>query len=277
MYVFVSLIYMPFFSGVGKTIPLVLADRLIHLFFSGIFAFLSGFLIDRDKKRQKQMDSDKYLANLGQVSTAIVHDLKNPLIVISGFAKRIKEGKENVDEAAQIIIESVNNMQKIVHDVLDFSKPIKLELKEDDLSIIVRKACDYCKSIANERGVTLFVALPDDPVYIQIDGFSMQRALINLINNSLEASKSKQTVKVSIETGKKYDIIRITDSGSGIDQKTLENIFTPFYTKKSGGTGFGIPIAKKIIEGHKGRIHIDSKVGEGTDIKIELPLMRRQG
>jgi signal transduction histidine kinase len=270
-YLFTSLLYLPFFFGNWTTSFLSLMDRLLHILFSGVFSVLAGYLVDRERRQQKKLEKEQYLAGIGQVATTIVHDLKNPLIVIAGFAKRIRDGKGNVGEAAQTIIESAENMQRIVHDVLDFSKPIKLDLKEDELGSIARKAVDYCKAKADEQGVSLSIDVSDHPLKILIDGFSMQRALVNLINNGIEASAKGKMVRVIVETGKQYATIIIKDTGSGMDGETLKNIFVPFYSKKSGGTGLGLAIAKKIIEGHKGRIHVKSKVGEGTEIEIELP------
>lgn len=270
-YLFTSLLYLPFFFGNWTTSFLSLIDRLLHILFSGVFSILAGYLVDRERKQQKELGKKQYLASIGQVATTIVHDLKNPLIVILGFAKRIRDGKGNAGESAQTIIESAENMQRIVHDVLDFSKPIKLELKEDDLGSIAAKAVDYCKAKADEQGVSLSIDVPDHPVKILIDGFSMQRAFVNLINNGIEASAKGKTVGVIVETCNQCVMIRVKDAGSGMDRETLENIFVPFYTRKSGGTGLGLAIAKKIIEGHKGSIHVKSKGGEGTEIAIELP------
>jgi len=146
-YLFTSLLYLPFFFGNWTTSFLSLIDRLLHILFSGVFSILAGYLVDRERKQQKELGKKQYLASIGQVATTIVHDLKNPLIVILGFAKRIRDGKENVDGAAQTIIESAENMQRIVHDVLDFSKPIKLELKKDNIGIIVRKVALFRRGI----------------------------------------------------------------------------------------------------------------------------------
>jgi len=270
-YLFVSLLYLPFFFGNWTVSFLGLVDKLLHILFSGVFSILAGYLVDRERRHRKELEKGEYLAGIGQVATTIVHDLKNPLIVILGFAKRIRDGKGKIDRAAQTIIESAENMQKIVHNVLDFSKPIKLELKEEDLCSIVRKACDFCKLKADEKGVTLSVDIPDHTVKHLIDGFAMQRALVNLINNGIEASAKGQLVTVFVKTSSQYQTIRIKDVGSGMDRETIENVFTPFYSKKSKGTGLGMPIAKKIIEGHQGKIHINSHPGKGTEITIELP------
>lgn len=245
IFLFASLSYLPFFSGGWATTFLDLMDRILHLLFTGIFAFLAGLLINRDRKLQKQIERDKYLKNIGEVATTIVHDLKNPLLVILGFAKRIFNGKGDIKTAAQIIIESAENMQKVVFDVLDFSKPIKLELKSEDLASVIQKAYNYCKPKADESGISLIINVPDQKVEAQIDAFAFQRALTNLINNSIEASKEGQKVTILLEHRRNNYRIIIKDFGAGMDEETLENIFTPFFTKKSGGTGLGMAIAKK--------------------------------
>lgn len=271
IFLFASLSYLPFFTGSWAATFLDLIDRILHLLFTGVFALLAGLLINRDRKLQKQIERDKYLKNIGQVATTIVHDLKNPLIVILGFAKRIFNEKGDIKASAQTIIESAENMQKVVFDVLDFSKPIKLDLKSEDIGSVIQKACDYCKPKADKSGISMIINIPDQKVETQIDTFAFQRALINLINNSIEASKEGQKVFISLERRKNHYRISIKDSGVGMDEETLENIFTPFYTRKSGGTGLGLPIARKIIEGHKGKVRVYSKVEAGTEIVIELP------
>ena len=270
-YVLVSLLYLPFFFGGWTTSALGVAERLLHLIFSGIFTVTAGFFVDREKKRRQQVERERYLASIGQVSTAIVHDLKNPLITILGFARRIREGKGNVDTAAQAITDSAQNMQKIVHDVLDFSKPVQLALKEEDMRNIVNQACDACREKAAGGDISLSIDMPDYTMNILVDGFYMVRALVNLINNALEASGKGQGVIITVAVKNKHVEISIKDHGAGMDKETVENIFVPFYTKKIGGTGLGMSITKKIIEGHHGTIRIDSYPGKGTEVVIELP------
>lgn len=270
-YIFVSLLYLPFFLGDWSGASFAVADRVLHLIFSGIFTFTAGFLVDREKKLRQQAEREQYLVSIGQVATTIVHDLKNPLITILGFARRIQEQKGNPVEAAQTIFESAENMQKIVHDVLDFSKPVRLSLKGEDVRNMVKQALDSCRKMAEERDIILSINIPNYPVNILMDSFQIMRALVNIINNAVEASGKGQHVTVTLFAGKKHLEISIKDHGSGMDKTTIENIFVPFYTKKAGGTGLGMPIAKKIIDGHKGIIRIDSQPGKGTEVTIVLP------
>ena len=270
-YLFVSMFYLPYFFGNWAMTFLDLLDRFSHLLFSGIFAFLAGFLIDRERRYQRQFERDRYLAGLGQIAATIVHDLKNPLITILGFARRIKAGKTNVDTAIQRIVDSADTMQKIVNGALDFAKPIQLELKGEDIVNIVHQACDSCRTKAEEKGVLLTMDVPGHPVIVPIDCLNMQRAIINLIDNSIEASHEGQSVIITVGNDKNQVMVHLRDNGSGMDQETLESIFIPFYSKKNAGTGLGMTIAKKIVEGHNGKIHLKSRPGLGTEVMIELP------
>jgi signal transduction histidine kinase len=266
-----SLAYAPFFFGIWTTSSLALLDRFLHLLFSGIFAFLAGFLIDRERQQRKQLEKDRYLAAIGQMATTIVHDLKNPLISILGFAKRIREGKGNTDKAADAIWDSAQTMQKIVESTLDFARPIRLDLKESDLKDIIDKVFDSCKIKAEESGVNLSVRVPTAPMKMAIDAHHMERALLNLVSNCIEASRSGQEVLLSAESEGADLVIRVKDNGAGMDEETMENIFVPFYTKKKKGTGLGMPIAKKIVESHSGKLIILSRTGQGTEFVIHLP------
>ena len=119
--------------------------------------------------------------------------------------------------------------------------------------------------------MNLLTSVPASPVYVELDGFHMERALINLLSNAIEASGRGQEVKVGTAPGKDTLAITIVDQGPGMDRETIENVFTPFYTKKKEGTGLGMPIAKKVVDAHKGKIYVFSKPGEGTEVRIKLP------
>ena len=245
--------------------------RLLHLVLQGLFAIFAGYLVERERAARERSEKERDLARIGQVSTAIVHDLKNPLITILGFSRRIKEKKGNTDESIEIVMDSALTMQKIVQDVLDFARPLQLSLKQEDLREVIARACRFCKAKAEERDVDLSTEVPSSPVMIEVDTFHMERAIINLVSNAIEASAGGKTVTVSAETERSNVTVRIVDSGAGMDPETLKNVFVPFYTKKKEGTGLGMPIAKKVVDAHKGRIAISSRPGEGTEIRIELP------
>jgi signal transduction histidine kinase len=271
-FMFVSALYIPHIIVNWTGTYIFVANQLLHAITSGLFAFLAGFLIDREKKNKERAEKDRYLAGLGQAAAAIVHDLKSPLISIHGFARRLNQGKGDIATATDIIIRSAENMQLIVHDVLDFAKPVRTDIKSDDVCNIVRRTCELCREKADKKGVLLSANLPSESLNIPVDGYHMERALINILNNAIDASKPGGTVTITLQVGEDDVKLIIRDAGEGMDQETLKNIFIPFYTtKKKSGTGLGLAIAKKIIEGHEGRIHIESQISLGTEITVSLP------
>lgn len=276
-YLLVFCLYLPYVIMTWPGSIFNETNRLLPLLLQGLFAVMAGYLVDQDRKHRTQLERDRYLADVGRIATIIVHDLKNPLIAIEGFARRIKEGRGKTDTAVQVILNSADQMQKIVTSVLDFSRPLQLDLREADLRDIVKHAGESCRVKAEQREVILSVDLPPVPIYASIDSFHLERALVNLITNAIEASGKDQGVSILLVAGNTMIAIKIIDSGSGMKKNIIENIFVPFYTKKQDGTGLGMPIAKKIIEEHQGIIHISSKPGQGTEVAIELPYdLKRQ-
>jgi two-component system, NtrC family, sensor histidine kinase HydH len=270
-WLFVSAAYVPFFFGAWTTTFPELLDRILHLVFTGAFTSVAYFLAERERKNRKQTEKERYLAGIGQVATVIVHDLKNPLISISGFARRLREGKGDVTLAAQTIENSAQDMQRIVNSVLDFARPLQLDRKDVDILATIRRASESCRTKADARNVTLAMQLPATPATIVIDSFHIERALVNLIDNAVDASQPGAVVTIAVAFDRDDIAIIIKDHGAGMNRETLANLFMPFYTTKSDGTGLGMPISKKVIEAHAGTLIISSKQGVGTEAAIRLP------
>lgn len=271
-YLFVSAAYTPlFFGGWANSVP-QLVDRSLHVVLSGLVAIFAGQLVTRERKRHRQAVQERYFSGIGQAATVIVHDLKNPLISILGFARRIQEGKGDTLLAAQTVTESAMTMQRIVNEVLEFARPIQLDSTEVDVRQSIQRACESCFIKAEAKGVSFRVNSPPEPLICKVDGFQLERALVNLIDNSVDASYQGGNVIVTIAGGNNMLTITIKDHGAGMDQETLDNLFTLTYTTKNEGTGFGVPISKRIIEAHGGTIRIKSKKKSGTEVLIDLPL-----
>jgi signal transduction histidine kinase len=270
-WLFVSAAYLPFFFGTWNTSFPELLDRILHLVFTGVFTSFTYFIAERDRNKTRQTEQGRYLSTIGQVATVIVHDLKNPLISILGFARRLREGKGNITQGAQIIEDSALNMQKIINSVLDFTKPLQLDIKDVDIGNSICKAAESCQTKAYKHRVTLRLQLPSGLITTAIDSLLIERALVNLIDNAIDASTNDSEVKISVSTEKSGIIIIIKDHGTGMTLETFENLFMPFYTTKNEGTGLGMPISKKVIEAHGGTLCIKSTHGVGTVAEIRLP------
>ncbi len=272
----IFLLYLPYvyMSWTGSAIQEI--NRFLHLVLQGLFAVIAGTLIDRDRRHRYRMEKDRYLAGIGRVAAAIVHDLKNPLTTILGFGRRLQEGKGRIETALPAILDSASRMEKIVNDVLDFAKPMRLNLRAEDMGGILRRACAVCRERAEERGVVLEVNLPDQQLPMAVDGFNVERAVVNLVTNAVEASDHGQRVSIDCSQRSHSLVVRIRDEGAGMDDEILQNLFTPFQSTKKAGTGLGMSIAKKIVDSHGGTIRVDSRPGSGTELTLEFPTAGRK-
>ncbi len=271
---FVSLLYLPYLFGPWAIGFWGMTDRILHLLFTVGFALMAGFLIERDDKNRKGTEKNHYLAGLGLTAAAISHDLKNHLITILGFARRLQAGKGDSSTGLQTIIDSASRMEEIINDVLNFAKPVQLETKEEDASRIIEQASARCKAKADVAGVSLSNEFPAEPVIISVDVLRLERALTNILTNAIEASHEGKKVFLIVKTDHEKLVITVKDQGDGMDRETLENIFIPFFSKKTKGTGLGMAIANKVVEAHQGNIFIKSQPGQGTEVRIELPLIK---
>jgi signal transduction histidine kinase len=269
---FVSSLYLTYFFAGWAGSFLFLAESSVHLLLSSVSACLVGFLVDRQRKHQKQSETERYLAGLGQAAATVVHDLRNPLVTISSVAKRMQDDREDATTGAKAISDSVQKMQRVISGALDFSRPLRLTLQPTDIRNLVEHVCKACHPKAEQGGVNLLLDLAAEPVVGEVDTFYMERALINLVENAVDASATGQDVVISVSNQESGFAIGIRDHGEGMDRETLQSVFIPFYSRKSKGTGLGMAIAKKVIEAHGGGVAVRSRSGSGTKITIMLPL-----
>ncbi len=179
IYLLIVALYLPFVLMSWNSSYSYAVNKILHVVLLGVFGTLAGILLSREKKYLKQIEKERYLSGLGKVSTTIVHELKSPLVTILGFSRRIREGKGNIVTASQAITEAAQKMQMIVHDVLNFAKPVRLKFGEEDIRKVIIRARDSCKEKADMEGIILTTKLPADPSIAAIDTFHMERALVN--------------------------------------------------------------------------------------------------
>jgi two-component system sensor histidine kinase HydH len=175
-----------------------------------------------------------------------------------------------VREAAADIDGEVIRLNRIVNDVLDFARPIRFELAPSDINALCRESAAAAQV---SPGAKVDVQLDQTVPAIRTDAERLRIALVNLIVNARDAMRSDDDrVSVSTRFTDGGVAIVIADRGAGIDRADLPRIFDPYFTTKRGGTGLGLPIAKNIVEGLGGAIAVSSTPGQGTAIRVELPL-----
>jgi len=225
------------------------------------------------KEAQEQLIKSERLATIGQVAAMVGHDLRNPLTGIKGAVYYLKNKSglkvdHKVLEMLKLIEENVQYANEIVADLLEYSREIKLELKEATPKAII---AETLLTVKIPKGIQILDLTQDTPK-IKVDINKMKRVFGNLIKNAVDAMpKGGKITIISKESNGNVEIT-FTDTGTGIPKHALEKIWTPFFTTKSKGMGLGLPICKRLVEAHGGKITVESKVGEGTTVTVTIPI-----
>ena len=227
-------------------------------------------LTDR-KKMEKRLQQAEHLAAIGETASMVAHDLRNPLqgIVGATFALRNEAlTKEQRNEMLSLIENNVEYSDGIVKDLLDYSRTFDLLLVESSPKKVVMNALQMLK--IPDKIKIQDVSL-EQPV-IAVDSDRMKRAFVNLIENAIDAMPDGGTLTISSRQLNGFVEIAFSDTGTGIAEKAMKNLWKPLQTTKAKGMGMGLAICKRIIDAHGGKVSVESKTGHGTAFTIQLPI-----
>ncbi|KJR41353.1 integral membrane sensor signal transduction histidine kinase, partial [Candidatus Magnetoovum chiemensis] len=219
------------------------------------------------ESREKLVRCEK-LAALGRFTADVAHEIRNPLTAVGGFARRLLK-RLSTDcrekEYAEIIVSEVSRLEKILKDVLTFSRDITPKLEKHNVRDLIEESISFYSHICKDQDIKVEKSFEDVP-RVLLDKAQIRQAIDNIISNALDAMPKGGTLTVSLGTQHYHEIlyvvIRFKDTGEGIEKEKLETIFEPFVTTKEigHGTGLGLPISRKIMEEHGGLIRCSSEV-----------------
>ena len=240
--------------------------------------FVGTLLLMQDLSQLKKLEEDlrrsERLAALGKMAAGVAHELRNPLSSIKGLAlvlqSRFKE--DNGDrETATILVQEVERLNRSISELLDYARPQQLKKENFDIVQLLNKAVSLMRIDAETAGVELRTHFDENLEPFNGDEDRLTQVLLNLLLNGIQAMEDGGTLDVRVgATDRKIEIV-VTDSGCGITEKDLARVFDPYFTTKPDGTGLGMAMSAKIIEEHGGEIRLQSKVGQGTSVIIEIP------
>jgi PAS domain S-box-containing protein len=232
-------------------------------------------IIFRDITERKEMEQRllkaEHLAAIGETASMVAHDLRNPLQGITGAAYVLRGESLTVDEKNEmlrVIESSVEYAEATVRDLLDYSREIHLERVEVPPKAISQSALQAVKVPGNVKVHDMSREQPT----ISVDPDRMKRVFINLIENAIDAMPRGGTLTIYTKESNGYVEITVADTGTGIPEKIMENLWKPLQTTKARGMGLGLPIVKRIVDAHSGEISVEAKSGEGTTFTIRLPI-----
>jgi signal transduction histidine kinase len=229
---------------------------------------------------QREAAQRERLSSLGRMSTVIAHEIRNPLMIIKGALRQLRRepiSREDILDAAADIDGEIERLNRVVNEVLDFARPIRIERSPTDVNAVCREAIAAVTAAEPDPAVaaTLDPAVP----VLQTDPERLRTALVNLLTNARQAvlaldgaapddGPGVRLTTASLPSGRVAVVI--ADRGAGIAAEDLPRIFDPYFTTRRGGSGLGLPIAKNIVDGLGGTLAVASAPGAGTTIRIEL-------
>lgn len=222
---------------------------------------------------------------LAELAGSLAHEIKNPLSVIHMNADLLGEeledfdwpGRRRAEAKVEMIRQQCQRMENLLRDFLRFSRVRDLEMTPGDLNEQVETVLALYQPQADKSNIEIIRYLDPDLPSILLHSDSLQASLINLVKNAFEAMGAGGQFVVRTYTTPRGIALDLIDTGCGMDDGTAIHMFEPFYSTKNGGSGLGLPTARKIIEAHGGRINVQSDVGRGTKFALEFPTPARLG
>jgi signal transduction histidine kinase len=242
--------------------------------------------VEQIEERERLRDR---LAALGEMAAAIAHEVKNPLAgieVMAGLLKRQLPESEDAQAILGDIIKEAKMANAIVVEVLDFVRPIRLQVERTALADVVQDAVSMAESHVPRGDVIVNVVIPEDLAPIQGDPHQLRQIFTNLFTNAFEALGGRGRVTLAAtqlapeeETTTGTDThpvpmiqVDVIDDGPGVPADVADRIFSPFFTTKAQGSGLGLAIVRKIVDAHDGRIDMAAQAGGGTRFRVTLPV-----
>jgi len=246
-------------------------------------AFLSGYLADQERKSKAELvameahlDRVQNLAQIGEMAAGLAHEIKNPLASLSGAIQILKgELEQDADNMRlmHIVLRETDRLSSLVNNFLTFARPSAGQAKTVNLNAALAEIVTlFEKDGSIDQRIKVSLTAFDD-AYIEIDPLQLRQVVWNLMLNGAESIDGEGALNISVKTIKnKWVTVEIADSGCGMDDKTLKDIFNPFFTTKPDGTGLGLSIVYRILETYGYRLDVQSTLGQGTVFTIYFNL-----
>ena len=233
----------------------------------------------RDNKEAAIDELRRQYNELAELAGSLAHEIKNPLSVIHMntdlLCEELEEspwpGQRRAVAKVDMIRQQCNRLENLLRDFLRFATMRDLDMSPGSLNDNIEAVLMLYKAMADRSGIRLQTYLDSNLPNIQLHSDSLQAALLNLVKNAMEAMPDGGELLIRTYTVPGGVAMEMIDTGSGMDETTAMRMFEPFYSTKHGGSGLGLPTARKIVEAHGGRIAVQSEVGRGTKFLLEFP------
>ena len=226
------------------------------------------------KAYEERIMKAERLAISGELTSSVIHEIKNPLVAIGGFARNLFQSKSIAGadrDKAEIIMNEALRLERYLESLQ--SKVSEIKLEEGDINQVIEDNCQLLQKDFEDRCITILKSLAPDLPRSQFDVVKIHEVFLNLLQNAVEAIRDSGVIRVDTWQDSGKICVQISDNGRGIPSDEIYKIFTPFYTTKEEGSGLGLAFAQRIVKDHGGNISVTSAEGRGATFLVTLPLM----
>lgn len=230
------------------------------------FQDLSEIIALREQVRQVDR-----LAAVGEMAASVAHEIRNPLGGIRGFAELLAQDIAEEDPRKRLvekILAGTRSLDRVVNELLEFTRPVELQLRPVSCASLVDAAAGF---LTYDRDRIRLIDEIGPGVRVLADPDKMRQVFLNVLVNAVQSISDTGEIRISASVLENYVMVTIRDTGCGMTPAQLREAFTPFFTTKEKGSGLGLAVSRKIVEGHGGRITADSTLGRGTAVTVQLP------
>lgn len=242
----------------------------------GLGALVTLHDIESVEEIESELELSRRMAAIGRLTAGVGHEVKNPInaIVVHLELLKNKLGSEHSPafRHLDVIDAEIHRLDRVVQTLVDFSRPVELQLHEQDLRSVIGDVLALAAEELSTRNVTLESHLPSNPLVANVDADLLKQAALNVIQNGAQAMPDGGTLRVVLEDDRKMAVLRIADEGPGIPAEIREKIFDLYFTTKTGGSGIGLAMTYRILQLHHGSVDVQSKADRGTEFSLRLPL-----
>ena len=214
------------------------------------------------------------MAAIGRLTSGVGHEVKNPINAIVVHLELLRS-KMTADSGAErhldIIQSEIRRLDRVVQTLVDFSRPVELQLQDQDLRGIVSSVLMLASAEMETRKITVRSDVPDFPVNVRVDADLIRQALLNVVLNGAQAMANGGDLSVRLTEDGRFANLKVEDHGEGIPSEIRDRIFDLYFTTKRDGSGIGLAMTYRILQLHHGRLDVESRLGKGSTFTLRIP------
>ncbi|HEY5548304.1 MAG TPA: ATP-binding protein [Coriobacteriia bacterium] len=229
------------------------------------------------KSLTEQLIRADRLAAMGELTAGVAHEVRNPLGIIRASVQLMEDAecsRERVSEAAEVIKQEIDRLDRVIKALLDFGRPAAPTLRPVAVSQVLEDVALFSRTFASRARVKIVERYSEDAPDVMADPEQLKQVFVNLISNAVQAMPGGGTLTIETGADDGFVFVRFRDTGPGISEGVRDKIFDPFVSTRNDGTGLGLTIVHRIVDEHDGHIEVSSEPGDGTTFTVWLPALQ---